>query len=68
MGLDYKGCLVGIGFDGASAMNGKLGGVQKLIKDKAQMAYYFHFMHIDYILYKLIQSRLYQKVKISFSS
>ena len=42
MGLDYKGCLVGMGFDGASVMSGKLGGVQKLIKDKAPMAYYVH--------------------------
>ena len=31
MGLEYKGCLVGMGFDGASVMSGKLGGVQKLI-------------------------------------
>ena len=31
MGLDYKGCLVGMIFDGASVMSGKLGGVQKLI-------------------------------------
>ena len=42
MGLDYKGCLVGMGFDGASVMSGKLGGVQKLIKDKSPMAYYLH--------------------------
>ena len=40
MGLDYKGCLVGMGIDGASVMCGKLGGVQKLIKDKSLMAYY----------------------------
>ena len=39
MGLDYKGCLVGMGFDGASVMSGKLGGVQKLIRDKSPMAY-----------------------------
>ena len=43
MGLDYKGCLVGMGFDGASVMSGKLGGVQKLIQDKSPMAYYLHF-------------------------
>jgi len=42
MGLDYKGCLVGMGFDGASVMSGKLGCVQKLIKDKSPMAYYLH--------------------------
>jgi len=42
MGLDYKGCLVGMGFDGASVMSGKLGGVQKLIRDKSPMAYYLH--------------------------
>ena len=39
MDLDYKGCLVGMGFDGASVMSGKLGGAQKLIKDKSPMAY-----------------------------
>ena len=43
MGLDYNGCLVGMGFDGASVMNGKLGGVQKLIKDNSPMAYYLHY-------------------------
>ena len=42
MGLDYKGCLVGMGFDGASVMSGKLGGVQTLIKEKAPMANYVH--------------------------
>ena len=42
MGLDYKGCLVGMGFDGASVMSGKLGCVQKLIRDKKPMAYYLH--------------------------
>jgi len=42
MGLDYKGCLVGMGFNGASVMSGKLGGVQKLIRDKSPMAYYLH--------------------------
>ena len=42
MDLDYKGCLVGMGFDGASVMSGKLGGVQKLIKDKSPMANYLH--------------------------
>ena len=42
MGLDYKGCLVGMGFDGASVISGKLGGVQKLIRDKSPMAYYLH--------------------------
>ena len=41
-GLDYKGYLVGMGFDGASVMSGKLGGVQKLIRDKSPMAYYLH--------------------------
>eukprot|EP00795_Rhopilema_esculentum_P008271 gene8271-14227_t len=24
MGLDYKGCLIGMGFDGASVMSGRL--------------------------------------------
>ena len=42
MGLDYKGCLVGMGFHGASVMSGKLGGVQKLIRNKSPMAYYLH--------------------------
>ena len=47
MGLDYKGCLVGMGFDGTSVMSGKLGGVQHVIKDKAPIAYYFHcYAHI----------------------
>ena len=43
IGLDYKGCLVGMGFDGASVMSGKLGGVQKLIKDNSPIAYYLHY-------------------------
>eukprot|EP00795_Rhopilema_esculentum_P015488 gene15488-6739_t len=42
MGLDYKGCLIGMGFDGASVTSGRLGGVQRYIIDKAPMAYYLH--------------------------
>ena len=34
IGLDYNRCLIGMGFDGASVVRGRLGGVQKLIKDK----------------------------------
>ena len=42
LGLDYKSSLVGLRFDGASVMSGKLSGVQKRIRDKAPSAYYVH--------------------------
>ena len=41
-GLDYRSSLVGMGFDGASVMSGRVKGVQKRIRDKAPSAYYVH--------------------------
>ena len=41
-GLDYRSSLVGLGFDGASVMSGRVKGVQKRIRDKVPSAYYVH--------------------------
>ena len=43
IGLDYKSSLIGMGFDGASVMSGRVKGVQKRIRDKAPLAYYIHY-------------------------
>ena len=42
LGLDYRSSLIGMGFDGASVMSGRVKGVQKRIRDKAPLAYYVH--------------------------
>ena len=42
LGLNYKSSLVGLEFEEASVMSGRLSGVQKRIRDKAPLAYYIH--------------------------
>lgn len=42
LGLDYKSSLVGLGFDGASVMRGKVSGVQQRIREEAPLAHYIH--------------------------
>src|SRR5664279_3020601 len=42
LGLDYKGKLIGQGYDGASVMGGKHKGVAAIVKQKSLQALYVH--------------------------